>query len=197
MISLHQGRGGRRKKPAERVFQLHLKVTGCQPLIWRRLAVRETMWLSRLHDTIQVIFDWYDYQTHTFAFGDLRFGNPVKADDGVVEDDRDIALGDLALENHGHFAYSYHFDESWQVEVGIENIHAVKKGISYPRCLGGARAGPPEDCGGPEAYRDMLNCLKEPESALGREWIEWLGPEYNPEACDLEKINRALGKLRK
>src|ERR1035441_6425806 len=99
MISLHQGRGGRRKKPAERVLQLHLKVAACHPLIWRRLLVRETMWLSPLHDVIQVIFDWYDYQTHTFAFGDLRLGNPVKRDDGVVEDDRDVALGDLALEN--------------------------------------------------------------------------------------------------
>ena len=155
------------------------------------------MWLSRLHDTIQVIFDWYDYQTHTFAFGDLRLGNPVKRDDGVVEDDRDIALTDLALENHGRFTYSYHFDESWQVEIAIDSIHALKKGVSYPRCLAGERAGPPEDCGGPEAYHDMLVCLKDPATDLGREWIEWLGPEYHPETCDLEKINQGLRKLRK
>ena len=26
------------------------------------------MWLSRLHDAVQVVFDWYDYQTHSFSW---------------------------------------------------------------------------------------------------------------------------------
>src|SRR5204862_5673968 len=78
MISLHEGKGSKIKKPAERAFTLRLNVVGCQPKIWRRLVVRESMWLSRLHDGIQVAFDWFDYQTHTFNFDDLRFGNPLK-----------------------------------------------------------------------------------------------------------------------
>jgi hypothetical protein len=41
----------------------------------------------------------------------------------------------------------------------------------------------------------MLACLKEPNTDLGREWREWVGPEYAPEVCDLEKINKALRKL--
>ena len=32
---------------------------------------------------------------------------------------------------------------------------------------------------------------------LGREWLEWLGPDYHPEACDLDRINKALKKLGK
>ena len=72
MISLHEGKGSPVKKPAERVFTLRATVVGCQPRIWRRFAVRETMWLSHLHDTIQVAFDWFDYQTHAFALDDLR-----------------------------------------------------------------------------------------------------------------------------
>jgi len=56
---------------------------------------------------------------------------------------------------------------------------------------------PAEDCGGPEALEDMLASISEPETDLGREWLEWLGPGYDPEACDLLKINRALGKLGK
>jgi hypothetical protein len=195
MISLHEGRGSGRKKPAERVFQLQLKVAECRPPVWRRLLVRESMWLSRLHDSIQLAFDWYDYQTHVFAFGDLRFGNPVKRDDLVVEDDRDLTLLDLGWENHGHFTYAYQFETGWKLDVAIEAVTPLKKGLRYPRCVAGERAGPPEDCGGPEAYHDMLACIKEPDTELGREWLEWLGPGYDPAACDLEKINRALGKL--
>jgi hypothetical protein len=197
MISLHEGKGPRVRKPAERVFQLHLKLAACRPPIWRCLLVRETMWLSRLHDSIQVLFEWFDYQTHAFAFGDLRFGNPVKRDALVIEDDRDVTLADLDLEHHAHFDYTYQFDEGWKVEIAMEKVLTVRKGTRYPACTAGERAGPPEDCGGPDAYHDMLASLQEPETDLGREWREWLGAEFDAEACDLEKINLALRKLGK
>jgi hypothetical protein len=155
------------------------------------------MWLSRLHDSVQVLFEWFDYQTHAFEFGDLRFGNPVKRDTLIVEDDRDVTLADLDLEHRPHFSYAYHFDEGWKVEIAVEKLLTLKKGTRYPHCVAGERAGPPEDCGGPEAYQDMLASLKEPETELGREWREWLGAEFDFEACDLEKINAALRKLGK
>lgn len=195
MISFRDGRGTPRRKPADRVFQLRLKVVGCRPAVWRRLLVRESMWLSRLHDSVQVVFDWFDYQTHSFSFGDLRFGNPLKRDDLIVEDDRDVTLADVDIEHHSRFFYRYNFDEAWQVEIDVEHAVPRKKGLAYPHCSAGERAGPPEDCGGLEAYHDMLECIQAPASDLGREWLEWLGPEYRPDACDLDKINRALRKL--
>lgn len=197
MISLHEGRGAKARKPPERVFSLRLTAAGCQPRVWRRLLVRETMWLARLHDSIQVLFDWFDYQTHAFTLDDLRFGNPVKRDDLIVEDDRDVALADLDLETRTHFVYTYNFGEGWPVEIKVEKTGVVEKGLRYPLCLAGERAGPPEDCGGLEAFQDMLACLKSPDTDLGREWREWLGPDYDPAACDLEKINAALRKLGK
>lgn len=198
MISLHEGRGGSKAKPtAERVLELHLEVAGCLPRVWRRLAVRESMWLSRLHDTIQVAFDWYDYQSHVFAFDDLRFGNPFRRDELVVEDDRDVTLADVDLAHRERFGYEYHFGDGWRVEVRIERVGPLVKKATYPLCLAGERAGPPEDCGGIEAYRDMLACLQEPNTDLGREWREWLGPDYDPACCDVAAINRALRKLGK
>jgi hypothetical protein len=199
MIGLHEGRGSalKKKKPAERVFALRLEVAGATPRIWRRLLVRETMWLSRLHDTIQILFDWFDYQTHAFALDDLRLGNPLKRDEVTIEDDRDTTLADLDLEAREHFTYEYHFGEGWQVDIRVEKTVKVEKNLRYPACVAGERMGPPEDCGGLEAFHDMLACIKEPETDLGREWLEWLGPDYHPAVCDLEAINRALRKLGK
>src|ERR1700712_817802 len=111
MIGLLEGKGAPTKKPPERVFSLRFSVVGCQPRIWRRLLVRESMWLSRLHDSIQVLFDWFDYQTHAFILDELRFGNPQKRDDISVEDDRDVSLADLDLEHRAQFLYEYHFGE--------------------------------------------------------------------------------------
>lgn len=196
MIGLHEARGPGTKKPTEKAFSLRLQVVGCTPRIWRRLLVRETLWLTRLHDCIQVAFDWFDYQTHIFLVDDLRFGNPARKDEGIViEDDRDVTLSDLELASRDRLIYHYQFGEGWQVEVRVEKTVAIEKGVSYPTCIAGERAGPPEDCGGLEAFHDMLACIKEPNTELGREWLEWLGPNYDPSLCDLDKINKGLRKL--
>jgi len=177
------------------VLCLRLAIVGTQPRVWRRLLVRDTMWLSRLHDSIQVVFDWFDYQTHVFALDDLRFGNPVKSDDMIVEDDRDVTLADLNLANRDRMTYEYLFGEGWKVDVRVEKTVTAAKGVQLPSCVAGERAGPPEDCGGLESFHDMLACLKEPDSDLGKEWLAWLGPEYDPSDFDLEKANMALRKL--
>lgn len=197
MIGLHDGKGPGAKKPAEKAFSLRLHVVGCTPRVWRRLLVRESLWLTRLHDCIQVLFDWFDYQTHVFLVDDLRFGNPTRKDDVLTEDDRDVTLVDLELGSRDRLNYEYHFGEGWRVEVRVEKTIPIEKGVSYPTCVAGERAGPPEDCGGLEAFHDMLACIKEPNTDLGREWLEWLGPNYDPTVCDLEKINKALRKLGK
>ncbi len=197
MIGLHEGQGAKPKAAPERIFTLRLHVVGAMPQIWRRLAVRDTMWLSRLHDCIQVLFDWFDYQTHAFSIDDLRFGNPLKRDELTIEDDRDIMLADLDLEHRERFTYGYHFGEGWQLEIKVEKSGPPQKGTYYPCCLAGERAGPPEDCGGMEAFHDMLACINEPDTELGREWLEWLGPDYRADTCDLDKLNKALKKLGK
>jgi hypothetical protein len=195
MISLHEGaRAVRPRKSGDRAIVLRLAVAGSQPEVWRRLLVRESLWLSRLHDGIQIAFDWFDYQTHVFSIGDRRLGNPV-AGPNPVDDDRDISLADAGIAAEGRFSYRYHLGEGWTVNAVVEEIRPLAKGERSPTCLGGERAGPPEDCGGLEAYHDMLACLTEPSTDLGREWREWVGPEYDPARCDVAAITRGLRKL--
>src|SRR5690606_2617457 len=130
-----------------------------------------------------------------FNLDDLRLGNPLKRDELTIEDDRDVALSDLDLEHRERFTYGYHFGEGWQVDLRVEKVAPVEKGAVYPVCIAGERAGPPEDCGGVGACHDMRAGIKEPHTERGREWLEWLGPEYDPERCDFARINKALRKL--
>ena len=156
--------------------------------------MRESLWLSRLHDAIQIAFDWFDYQAHVFTIGGRRLGNPV-AGDAPVEDDRDVTLADAGIPTAGRFGYRYHFGEGWVIDAVVEEIRPLAKGERTPACPAGERAGPPEDCGGLEAYHDMLACLQEPQTDLGREWREWVGPDYDPAHCDPVAITRSLRKL--
>ncbi len=195
MISLHEGAPAvRPRKKADRALVLRLSVAGTQPEIWRRLLVRESLWLSRLHDGIQIAFDWFDYQMHVFTVGERRFGNP-QAGATPVDDDRDITLAEAGIPAEGRFSYRYHFGEGWTINGVVEEIRPLTKGERVPACLGGERAGPPEDCGGIEAFHDMLACLQEPNTELGREWREWVGPDYDPARCDAAAITRGLRKL--
>ncbi|HKX32594.1 MAG TPA: hypothetical protein VJ302_33220, partial [Blastocatellia bacterium] len=43
--------------------------------------------------------------------------------------------------------YEYDFGDCWRHEVTVEKIRPPQEGESYPQCIAGARACPPEDCG--------------------------------------------------
>ena len=62
-------------------------------------------------------------------------------------------------------------------------------------CLGGARACPPEDCGGPWGYGNLLEILKDPKHPEHEDMSEWIGGEFDAEAFDVEAINKQLANL--
>lgn len=199
MISFSEAKAARRKKQQpERVLHLHLALRDVEPRIWRRMVVRESMWLARLHDAIQVAFGWFDYQLHRFTVNDIGYGNPVRRDnETLVEDDRDFSLADLEIAPKETFVYEYSFGDGWQIEVRVERAELAQAGVKYPHLTEGRHNGPPEDCGGPAGYKEVLYSLKHPDEPLSKEWLEWLGEGYDPLALDLPKLNKALVKLPK
>ena len=198
MISFSEAKAARRKKLPERVLHLHLTLRGIEPRIWRRLAVRETMWLARLHDSIQVVFGWFDYQLHRFAINEALYGNPAQREnETAVEDDRDFSLVDLEFAPKDTLLYEYLFGDGWQVDIKVEKSESTLPRVKYPLLLGGKYNGPPEDCGGPEGFKEVLYSLKHPDEPMSKEWLEWLGDGFDPNEFDIEKLNKALGKLPK
>ena len=72
--------------------------------------------------------------------------------------------------------------------------HALT-GSPRPICLAGARACPPEDCGGVWGYDDLLTALNAPGDSGDPELLEWVGPDFDPEHFDVDDINSSLGHL--
>lgn len=58
------------------------------------------------------------------------------------------------------------------------------------RCLAGARACPPEDCGGVHGYARLCDALKNPSATDEEtgELLDWLGDDFDPEAFDPGKV---------
>jgi hypothetical protein len=91
--------------------------------------------------------------------------------------------------------YEYDFGDSWEHELLIEKILPPEAGKRYPVCLTGKRACPPEDCGGIWGYASFLEAIQDPQHPEHEEMVEWVGGKFNPEAFDLDEVNREIQNL--
>jgi len=115
----------------------------------------------------------------------------------IIEDDRDVSSADLDLENRARFTYGYHFSEGWQVEIRVDKPVALEKGLRYPHCVAGTCGSRPRTAA---AWRRFTTCSlvsksRKPSSAANGG--NWIGPDYDPDVCNLTKINQALRRLTK
>ena len=94
------------------------------------------------------------------------------------------------------FGYQYDFGDSWQHEVLFEGIVPAEPKQKYPLCVDGARACPPEDCGGIGSYGYFLEAIQDPEHERHDELLQWVGGEFDPEAFNVDAVNAALAALR-
>jgi len=113
-------------------------------------------------------------------------------DDLDVRDERRIVLRDLVADTAGTFVYQYDFGDSWHHAVRVEEVLSADPKQRYPRCLGGARACPPEDVGGTPGYAEFLRALANPAHSEHAEYLTWIGGSFDPEAFDAAATDRAL-----
>ena len=91
------------------------------------------------------------------------------------------------------FVYRYDFGDDWEHEIRVERVIADRTaGIE---CTGGARACPPEDCGGPHGYMQLIEVLGDPEDYEHAEMKRWVGRGFDPETFDRTAVNKKLATL--
>jgi hypothetical protein len=180
-------------KKKVKIYQIKITLKDISPKIWRRFAVPSDM---SLHDLSKVIFEvmgWGGYHLYAFHIGGLEYGLPDDEFDVDKEiiDDRDVSLKDVLKEKQ-QFEYEYDFGDDWRHELFVEKITDADPKITYPVCLEGKRACPPEDCGSVSGYEELLEALKDLKKKKYEELVEWAG-NYNPEEFDLSEVN---GRIR-
>ena len=90
------------------------------------------------------------------------------------------------------FGYTYDFGDDWEHAITIEKTLPAAEGTTYPTCVAGKRACPPEDCGGPWGYQELLEIIADPAHPERAERLEWLGEDFDPEDFSLEAVNTRL-----
>jgi Plasmid pRiA4b ORF-3-like protein len=176
------------------IYQLKVTLRVIRPPIWRRLEVPDCT-LAQLHNSIQAAMGWYNCHLHAFRIGTREFSIPPPRGmdlDLEMEDSSRISLGQIAAAGIKKFQYEYDFGDGWGHDILIEKGVERQEGVRYPRCAAGKRACPPEDCGGPWGYADFLEAISNPKHESHEELLEWVGGEFDPEAFDLEAVNRRM-----
>ena len=175
------------------IYQLKIVLHGSEPPIWRRIQVMSDTSLEVLHRILQIAMGWSNSHLHQFEVGDLTYGPPdPNFPDFDVIDEKDVVLSEVVSRPNQKFVYQYDFGDDWTHLITLEKILAPEDGVSYPLCLTGKRACPPEDCGGIFAYSDFLEAIADSEHPEHLHLLRWVGGEFEPEAFDRAEVNRLL-----
>lgn len=177
------------------IFQIHITLRYIEPPVWRRIEVPSDTKLGKLHRIIQAVMGWNDTHLHQFVAGRERYGIPDPEQPDDTKSERNVPLARVASKGDV-LVYEYDFGDGWEHSIQIEQQLPAANAIHYPRCTAGARACPPEDCGGPPGYAHLIEVLHDSKHEEHEELRTWAGPDFDPEAFDLDAVNRALWRLK-
>lgn len=192
----HEGTPRFRFPLPDDLYQIRVSLLDVEPTVWRRLLVPKSVTLPRLHTTLQAVMGWSGSHLHQFKAGEVCFGEPsTDLDPGPIDHAR-ITVSQLLPRTGTTCTYEYDFGDGWEHLVELEEeVPAASVTEPVPRCLAGARACPPEDCGGPPGYAELLAALRDPTRADHEEYASWAPRPFDPDAFGIDLVNRRLARF--
>jgi len=172
------------------VYQIKVTLRGTRPPIWRRLHVPKSVTLHRLHGILQVGMGWTDSHLHQFRVGDTCYGTPDPELDFEVVDEKKVRLEDVLRRPKARMVYEYDFGDGWEHDVVLESaVPAMPKRRLSARIGGQASvsSGGRWRIGGYYHFLEVMADVKHPEHRNVREWC---GEPFDPDAFDVQEINR-------
>jgi len=154
------------------ILQLKVTLKHVQPAVWRRIAVANNLTLGDLHHVIQRAMGWNNDHMHAFYICGVEYAGHERAEFHGVLRDFDFLLHQVIKRPGQRFTYEYDFGDGWMHEIRVEKMVPVAGAPPAPRCLAGARACPPEDCGGPYGYQNLLAARSDPNDRNLERWGE-------------------------
>jgi hypothetical protein len=177
------------------VHQLKVSLRSVKPPVWRRIVVQPDTTLGELASILEAAVGWLGVHLHLFDVGGTWYGVPDPEWDRDGLDENRFRLCDVLPAVGSRMRWDYDFGDGWEHDMVVEAISPSERGVDYPVCLAGRRACPPEDCGGPWGYADLLKALADPAHPDHEQLREWAPPDFDPARFDLEETNFAIRSL--
>jgi len=183
-------KGGRDRKGG--VLEIEVTLRHVQPRVWRRIRVRGGTTLGELHHVIQAAMGWDEEHLHKFVAGDRSYGPRDMSREPIGENENRITVSDALPRRRSRILYEYDFGDGWEHDIVLEDVLPEAGTERTPMVIDGARACPPEDCGGFAGYARMLAILRDPKHPEHEDMLEGCGGEFDPEAFEVSAANRRL-----
>ena len=199
--------------PHTAIYHFKIYLLNISPMIYRRFKVKGDTHIAQLHHLIQIIMGWDNDHLHSFKVWGMTYGISRSGGMDFHDDPCKIFIGDFGFKVGDKFTYTYDFGDHWQHEIRVEKIEEANLSYNHPSCIEGKRACPPEDCGGPFSYEDVIldqsiwlretllnilesvNAGKLPNFDFDDDRIPYWYKKFSSERFDKAKVNRAIKKL--
>ena len=180
------------------VHRLKVTLRQVKPPVWRRVEVPSDMRLSELSDVLEAAMGWLGGHLHAFEADGVHYEVPDDESLGLgrTVDERTARLGAVLPAVRSKMRWHYDFGDGWEHDVVVEAIEPRRSDATYPACVGGRRACPPEDCGGPWGYGNLLAALGDPTHEEHEEMTEWAPPDFDAEAFDADEATEQMRSAR-
>jgi hypothetical protein len=172
------------------LYDLRISIRNIEPAIWRRVIVWDWTTLDSLHLIIQELFGWQNYHLYHFDVKGVGYESPNPESDATSS--VDIPLMELGIGDGDVLTYVYDFGDQWELDIRVLGSPPIDPDTSYPHCVEGQRAGPPDDSGGPHRYTESLKILANSSHPEFEEIRSWYDNAFDPEMFDLRAMNRIL-----
>ncbi|MEZ0367937.1 MAG: plasmid pRiA4b ORF-3 family protein [Candidatus Sericytochromatia bacterium] len=189
---------GRRQSDWQAVPWLELQVSLADlPEIWRRVRVPECLTLTQLHRVLQTAMGWQDRGVWRFVHprGEyVSHAGQASKDSLWDELNADTArLGELLTRKGARIEYEY--AGYWNHQIRVLQRQRPGATLLELNCEDGAMACPPEDCGGPEGYRQLQHVLVKKRRSRADKLLMAELAGYDPLRFEREPVNRQLASL--
>ena len=171
--------------------RLHVVLRDVEPAVTRMIDVPASATLPEFHELLQAAMGWTNSHLHQFVTPQATYGMVIPGEELRAEEQRDEA--DARLIDLGtSFEYHYDFGDGWIHDVGV-----LGPGGSAPGCVDGQGTCPPEDCGGPGGYAELLDVLADPKHPEHKRMRDWTGNRLRPFdiAATDQRVRRVVGEV--
>lgn len=203
-----------------KAYEIEVKLSDSNPLVWRKIMVPAGITFKRLHDTIQMAMGWGDYHLYEFRievaglcftideehYAEHKHLKELYANKKLTKEEdpygfieRSIrgkvqkaksSKIDTHFEKYKHLHYMYDFGDGWAHSIDLIKI-VDDYPFGYPKILDGAGDCPPEDVGGIPGYEEFLLIWNDPTHSDYEHTRSW-GESQNFEAFNQAKVNKWL-----
>ena len=177
------------------VYAIKVTLLGTSPPVWRRVLVQRDITLRNLHKTLQTVMGWTNSHLHQFVSKRQTYSDPKHGLGAGIIDENRTRLGDVICTPRTRLLYEYDFGDGWQHELLLEEVLLGDESFQQI-CVAGERTCPPEDCGGPSGFAELLKALQESSHPEHSNIREWVGENFAPEYFAADEINRTLSRRK-